>query len=482
MKRGARCLALALALCLLLGALPARAAFTDDADIENKEAVSLLVILGVASGYDDGSFRPDAPVTRGEIAKMLCLLINGGRDPGLAQPQHFTFTDIAGKWSARYIEYAASIGIVSGYGDGRFGPDDGVTGQQLSKMLLVCLNYDPEVEGLTGEAWAERADSLATQLGFYTGLGESFDSTQPLTREQAAQMLAGALYADRAVYRYSETDGVVSGTQAGSSLMDNNFNAEVLTGVVAANADGWLSETARRACQSAGAGTTVLDTGDTLAVVRMETGLDVLGTAVTAVVQRDTGEAYGYLDAGLNSVVTHTGAATVEESAAALEQAGLTLPASLPQCVNGREAGLYSGSTGGETTRFIDSDGDGVVNLALTIRPYVTICQAAETGGLTLANLPATGEMELEFADGVRIGEPVLCEVYGGVCHVRPCRQVSGELESLSADMQELTIDGVQYSASDLTGALPLREQALNTGSLTLYLDASGDFVAALAR
>ena len=63
---------------LLLAALPVGAAsadeFTDSADITHVEAVRMLTDLGLLSGYSDGSFRPDVPVTRAQIAKLIALL------------------------------------------------------------------------------------------------------------------------------------------------------------------------------------------------------------------------------------------------------------------------------------------------------------------------------------------------------------------------------------------------------------------------
>ena len=58
----------------------AGAAFTDAADVSQTEAVDMLTALGVIDGYEDGSFRPDETVTRAEMAKMIYVIRNGGSD------------------------------------------------------------------------------------------------------------------------------------------------------------------------------------------------------------------------------------------------------------------------------------------------------------------------------------------------------------------------------------------------------------------
>ncbi len=69
---------------------------------------------------------------------------------------HPTFSDVRGTnaaWAEGYIESCVAQGIISGVGGGRFSPNGNVTGSQLAKMLLVCLGFDSDIEGYTGNAW-----------------------------------------------------------------------------------------------------------------------------------------------------------------------------------------------------------------------------------------------------------------------------------------------------------------------------------------
>ena len=76
---------------------------------------------------------------------MICVALNGGKEPNLATNATPTFSDVRtnanSAWAEKYIESCASQGIVSGVGGGKFAPAGNVTGTQLAKMLLVALGY-----------------------------------------------------------------------------------------------------------------------------------------------------------------------------------------------------------------------------------------------------------------------------------------------------------------------------------------------------
>lgn len=72
----------------------AGAAFTDAADIEQAEAVEMLSALGVINGYTDGSFKPNDTISRAEAAKMIYTIRNGGNDDASAFEGKSVFTDV----------------------------------------------------------------------------------------------------------------------------------------------------------------------------------------------------------------------------------------------------------------------------------------------------------------------------------------------------------------------------------------------------
>lgn len=193
-------LLVSLALCLGLTMPAAGAAFTDQAEIQNPEAVAGCVTLGIISGFPEGDFRPNDNVTRGQMAKLICVVVNGGQAPDLsALSNKTTFTDVGGNWAKDYITYCASKGIVSGMGDGTFAPESSVTPTQAAKMLLVTLGYDAQQEGFNGPLWAQSVEEQATNAALYDGLA-GVDRSKPLSRDNAARMIWNALHACEVSY------------------------------------------------------------------------------------------------------------------------------------------------------------------------------------------------------------------------------------------------------------------------------------------
>ena len=182
----------------------AGAAFSDQSKIKNTEAVDACTALNIIGGYPDGSFKPEGNITRAEVTKMICVALNGGKNPAVSTNTTPTFSDVRNNanaaWAEGYIESCAAQGIVSGVGGGKFAPNGNVTGVQLAKMLLVSLGYKSENEGFTGNAWATNVNVRAAQKGLYAGL-EKMDSNAAITRDNAAQMVWNALQAYEVEYK-----------------------------------------------------------------------------------------------------------------------------------------------------------------------------------------------------------------------------------------------------------------------------------------
>mgnify|MGYP005762705517 FL=1 len=204
MAKKNRCVRL-LAVLLLTGTLNlwASAAFTDADQITETEAVNTLADLGVLDGKENGSFDPKGAVTRAEMCKIVCVLLNGGKMPRLEDPNrpmtNFSFSDISGHWARYLIEYCHSLEIVNGRADGTFDPDGTVTGREAAKMLLAMAGHESEAAGFTGADWAEAVDETAEALGLCEGQAEGFED-QPLDREHAALMVYHALELERVSY------------------------------------------------------------------------------------------------------------------------------------------------------------------------------------------------------------------------------------------------------------------------------------------
>ena len=216
---------LCVAVMLSVMVMGAGAAFSDQDKIENTEAVDACSALNIIGGYPDGSYKPEGNIKRSEICKMICVALNGGEEPTLGTPATPTFSDVRNTpnaaWAEKYIESCVSQGIVSGVGGGRFSPNGNVTGSQLAKMLLVCLGFDSDIEGYTGNAWDMNVNVRATQKGLYKGL-EGLDVSAALTRDTAAQMVWNALQAGEVKYEYTWVGGDATKVTAVDKLDNAN--------------------------------------------------------------------------------------------------------------------------------------------------------------------------------------------------------------------------------------------------------------------
>ena len=178
----------------------AGAAFTDSADFKVKtEVVDTLVQLGVINGYTDGSFKPNDTVTRAEMAKMIYVLRTGNSDASAYNDDYSTFTDIKGHWARGYVKYCQSLGIIAGQSATKFAPDQTVTAQEAAKMLLVTLGYNAEKAGLVGASWASKTNALADENGLLEDVTTSF--TGPCPRQYAAQLMYNAIDTATVVWR-----------------------------------------------------------------------------------------------------------------------------------------------------------------------------------------------------------------------------------------------------------------------------------------
>ena len=159
----------------------------------------MLTALGVIEGFPDGSFAPDATITRAQAAKMIYTIWNGGNADASAFEGKSVFTDVySGHWAEGYINFCYTNGIINGLSATKFGPDDSVTGTQLAKMLLICMGYQADKSGLEGTGYSQRTNALATQNGLYVDVATSVSQAMP--RQYATQLMYNALKADTVVW------------------------------------------------------------------------------------------------------------------------------------------------------------------------------------------------------------------------------------------------------------------------------------------
>ena len=216
----------------------AGAAFTDQADIKVKdEVVDTLVELGVIEGFEDGSFQPNATVTRAQMAKMIYVLRTGNSDASAYNDDKTSFTDISSHWARGYIKYCQSLGIIAGKSNTIFAPNANVTAQEAAKMLLVTLGYDATKAGLTGSGWAAKTNALADENGLLDDVNTSFTAACP--RQYAAQLIYNAIDTPTVVWRDDAYTSVTllgdDNQTVGEKYMSLKKSTSTLTNVIKTN-------------------------------------------------------------------------------------------------------------------------------------------------------------------------------------------------------------------------------------------------------
>jgi hypothetical protein len=152
------------------------------------------------NGYPDATVKPEKGITREEMASILYRFI---KDPGKASfvRTGARFSDVALSgpvWGGREIEYVASLGLFTGYPDGRFLPKNNITREEFVTVLTRLANYMPSsVPAIPTGNWSQAAVSLAVACGYTEGLstspaGENWLSatwrTTPTTRAEVIVM------------------------------------------------------------------------------------------------------------------------------------------------------------------------------------------------------------------------------------------------------------------------------------------------------
>jgi len=119
-----------------------------DENAEYAEAVEYLKGTGIMEGDDKGNFNPNSTVTRGQMAAIVCRML--GEEENLAKDGNL-FSDVpSAHWANAYIARAATLGIINGYGDGKFGPDDNVTYEQTVTMIVRAVGFVQEAQEAGG--------------------------------------------------------------------------------------------------------------------------------------------------------------------------------------------------------------------------------------------------------------------------------------------------------------------------------------------
>lgn len=220
-----------LVVMLLLGLIAAVASGVSAqglTDIEGNWArshIESLVARGIVNGYPDKTFRPERPVTRAEFAKMVTTAFF------VEPEQALTFNDVSGHWARGSILTLAGAGIVEGYPDGTFRPDAPITRAEAVAALVRILKLHDVKGFTEGESfadvsrshWAFDSIEVALRLKMLPPyLRGTFGPAVSANRAEVAAMIDEALRLQiaRGTLDYLEKDARVLGVRSETGVRD----------------------------------------------------------------------------------------------------------------------------------------------------------------------------------------------------------------------------------------------------------------------
>lgn len=224
MQRTKRIISVIVAMLMVLTVMVPMASAADFSDVASDHkyytAISNLSAYGILDGFEDGSFHPDDKVTRAQFAKIICHALNSGIST--TGPVETGFTDVAPEhWAAGNIKMAAARGIINGMGDGTFAPEANIKFEQAVKMIVCALGYGNVA--LSAGGYPQGYINVASDLKLLKGLAvEDNRQGTDATRGAIAKLVDTMLV----------TEQLTMTGEQGSSIKDQTVKTESQTGQV----------------------------------------------------------------------------------------------------------------------------------------------------------------------------------------------------------------------------------------------------------
>ena len=193
-------------------------------DIKNtkyEDSVDTLITLGLVSGYpEDNTYRPEKAVTRAEMAKLMVVALGQESNVTAAGNKTTKFKDMKGHWAYAYVNLASELGVINGYPNGNFGPNNTVSYAEATAMILRALEYEDVVSKST-ESWPNNYINQAEKLSLYSSVG-TVNSNDGAKRGNVAIMLWNMLRTGVATPVGQNSSGVVYGE--GEKLLNKKMS------------------------------------------------------------------------------------------------------------------------------------------------------------------------------------------------------------------------------------------------------------------
>ena len=188
------------------------AVYSDITGTNCEGAVNVLSALGVVDGFTDGTYKPEQTVTRAQMAKLVVTAL-GVADYATAKVSKYTDMGAA-TWAIPYVEYASNLNIVNGVGNGKFNPNGLVTYEQAVTMIVRALGYTDQCKEMNG-TWPAIYVQKAMALGIFEDVVNG--GANGATRGDIAIMLFNAIDLPEV---YADGDGATQ-YKSGSTSFTN---------------------------------------------------------------------------------------------------------------------------------------------------------------------------------------------------------------------------------------------------------------------
>ena len=214
------CLAPTMAFAATTSAAQADAAYSDTEGKACEGAVNVLSALGVVDGFTDGTYKPEQTVTRAQMAKLIVAALGVSE---YATAKNSSYTDMgSAQWAIPVVEYATNLGIINGVGNGKFAPNKTVTYEQVATMICRALGYTTASKEMNGTYPAVFVQK-ARALGILDDV-QGYSIGTGANRGDCAIMLYNALELAQV---YADNDGV---TQPKNGTDNGKFQGKDGTG------------------------------------------------------------------------------------------------------------------------------------------------------------------------------------------------------------------------------------------------------------
>lgn len=218
-------LSLLLVAAMVLGLASTAFAFSDVTATAQVGPAEKLAALGILKGYEDGTFKPENPITRAEFAAVIVRAMGLESAAKLINnPTKFKDVTANYAWAYGYINIASSKGIIKGDPDGNFRPGDKVSYAEAVTMLLRAAGWDAACSQMD---WPAGFVMKAVEFGLTEGV--NFDANSPANRGEVAVMTYNTL-TKAYIAQWNDTTKVYENSN--TKFMAKYLNAEEKTVVV----------------------------------------------------------------------------------------------------------------------------------------------------------------------------------------------------------------------------------------------------------